>query len=132
MRLKISIVMDTEKIVLPLVSGKMKSFNLNDILFCKSNGYHTELYYKNNNQVSSLLVNRRLGTIEELFQSTSINSYRTHRSYLVNIDNLEHYGKYPKNELQFPQGVIAKLSRRKKLHFHKYFKSFSEQDKYHL
>jgi len=123
--------MNTEKIVLPLVSGKMKSFSLSDILFCKSNGYHTELYYLQNDQVSNLLVNKRLGSLEQIFQSTDINSFRTHRSYIVNIDNLEHYGRYPKNELQFPSGFVAKLARRKKLDFHKFFNRVQEQEKFH-
>lgn len=123
--------MNNRKIVLPLVSGKMKSFSLDDILFCKSNGYHTELYFKENKVVASLLVNKRLGSLEEMFQSKPINSFRTHRSYIVNVDNLEHYGKYPKGKLQFPCGVVAKLSRRKKLDFHNYFNKIVFHEKYH-
>lgn len=112
--------MNSNKIVLPLVNGRMKAFSLSDILFCRSDGYLTILYSKEDGDVSSFIVNKRLGTMEELFSAHPINSYRTHRSYIVNADNLKPYGRYPSTELEFQNGMVAKLSRRKKLDFHNY------------
>jgi len=109
--------MNSDKLVLPLLNGKVKSFNLDDILFCKSNGYLTIIYYEQNGTVEEITVNKRLGNIEEMCKATCKRCYRTHRSYFVNTDHLEGQTRNIKGDLKFNQGLSAKLSRRKKSDF---------------
>jgi len=120
--------MNSKKIVLPLLNGKVKSFNLNDILFCKSNGYLSIIYYKQNDTVEEITVNKRLGCIEEILKETCKPCYRTHRSYVVNADNLESDKKHFKSELKFHSGVAAKLSRRKKSDFVDFYKKLKSEN----
>lgn len=64
------------------------SFNIEQLLFIKSDGNYVEIYLKENDQVSKLLHRASLKTIEEKL-STYPNIIRTHRSYIVNCRSIK-------------------------------------------
>lgn len=113
--------MTVDKIVLPLVNGRIRSIPVQDILYFQSDGYLSIVFFEENKSVNSLIVNKRIGALENMFRLEPIKSFRTHRSYLVNAENLKPYGRYPQSDLEFKNGMVAKLSRRKKLDFHNFY-----------
>jgi len=104
-----------------LANGDKKSLPWSDVNYFKSNGYLTELNYLDNDKPKKVSINKRIGQIEEELHFKNFSIFRSHRSYLINIKNMMPYKNYPPNDLLFKGNVSAKLSRRKRLEFHKFF-----------
>jgi hypothetical protein len=65
------------------------NFNLKDLLFVKSDGNYVDVYIKENNTVVKQTARISIRKIEEeLSKYKSV--VRTHRSYLVHIENIKH------------------------------------------
>lgn len=63
-------------------------FNLNHLLFIKSDGNYVEIYLEENNQINKLVHRVSLRTIENELGNYP-NIVRTHRSYIVNCVNIK-------------------------------------------
>ena len=63
-------------------------FNIMHLLFIKSDGNYVEVYIKENNQAKRLFHRASLRTIENKLSSYP-NIIRTHRSYIVNCQNIQ-------------------------------------------
>lgn len=114
-----------EGVEFELANGDKRSFHWEDVVYFKSNGYLTDLHYFDKGNSKKVVVNRRIGQIEEDLDYKNFNIFRSHRSFLINIDNMQPYEKYPPSELKFRGNLTAKLSRRKKLDFHKLYRQTS-------
>ncbi len=62
-------------------------FNINDLLFIKSEGNYIEVYTKTNGKVKKNLYRASLQMVDDRLNEFSF-IIRTHRSYLVNINNI--------------------------------------------
>jgi len=105
-----------------MFNGQKRTFNWNDIIYFKSDGYLTDLHYFEDDEVKKASIDQRIGQIEEDLDFQKFNIYRSHRSYLINLDNMMPYGNYPPDELRLKGDLTVKLSRRRKLDFHKFYK----------
>lgn len=96
------------KIALPTMEG-LQMVLINSILYCESDDNYTTLIFKNKKK---LLVSRTLKEIEEMLEDYSF--VRAHRSYLVNINEIEKYVKGEGGYLLMSDGSSIDVSRSKK------------------
>ncbi|MCF6296134.1 MAG: LytTR family DNA-binding domain-containing protein [Flavobacteriaceae bacterium] len=75
------------KISLPL-SGKIIFVNAEDILYCKSDGNYTEIFFKTHKKE---MLSKKLKEVEALIHCG--NFFRVHNSYLVNLDYITEFVK---------------------------------------
>ena len=111
-----SILPDTvpQKISLPL-AGKMLFVEPVEILYCKSDGNYTEIYFTN---ATKEVISKKIKDIEQLINVSVF--FRVHNSYLVNTKHIKEFIKNEGSYLILIDGSNIPVSRAKKnelLHF---------------
>ena len=96
------------RISLPL-SGKTIFVSSEDILYCKSDGNYTEIYFKNGDKE---VLSKKLKTVEEIINNSTF--FRVHNSYVVNIDCIKEFIKSDGQYLILENGATIPVSRSKK------------------
>jgi two-component system LytT family response regulator len=96
------------KIALPTMEG-LQMITVQSIISCEANDNYTTLVLKNNKKI---VVTGTLKTIEELLEDYSF--LRVHRSFLVNLDEVEKYVKADGGYLVMSDGAQIFISRNKK------------------
>ena len=96
------------KIALPTIDG-LQMISINTIIFCESDDNYTKLFL---NSGKRLLVTRSLKEIEEMLESYSF--LRVHRSYLVNLNEIEKYIKGEGGYLMMSDGSNVDVSKQRK------------------
>jgi two-component system LytT family response regulator len=96
-----------KRMALPLV-GKTKYVNLNDIIYCKSDGNYTEIYLVNNQKE---MLSKKLKEVEA---QTNNSFFRVHNSYLVNVNYIREFVKSEGNYIILTDGSNIPVSRAKK------------------
>jgi len=71
-----------------ILKNEVIKFDINDLLFIKSDGNYIEVYTQNANETKHQLYRAPLQMIEEKLNDFA-QIVRTHRSYLVNINNIK-------------------------------------------
>lgn len=89
-------------------SGKIKFVDLDDIIYCKSNGSYTEIYL-NDNKIE--ILSKKIKEVEEL---THDGFFRVHNSYLVNLNFVSEYVKTDGHYLLLKNGNTIPVSRSKR------------------
>jgi two-component system LytT family response regulator len=106
-----------EKIAIPMASG-FDFINLNDILWCKSDGMYTTFYLSNKSKVIS---SRNLGMFED--QLTQNNFFRIHHSIMINMRWVKQYVKGKGGSVVLADGMKLQVSQRRKAEFMERFLS---------
>jgi two-component system LytT family response regulator len=96
------------KIALPTMEG-LQLIPVNSIISCESESNYTNLHLKNKKK---LLVSVTLKEVEEVLEDHSF--ARVHRSYLVNLNEVEKYVKGEGGYLMMSDGTTIDVSRNKK------------------
>ncbi len=96
------------KITLSL-SGKTIFVNPNEILYCKSDGNYTEIYF---NSGQKEVLSKKLKDVEQMIHNALF--YRVHNSYLVNINQIKEFVKSDGQYLVIENGVTIPVSRSKR------------------
>jgi two-component system LytT family response regulator len=96
------------KITLPL-SGKTIFVKPNEIVYCKSDGNYTEIYFNTNKKE---VLSKKIKDVEVLINNQLF--YRVHNSYLVNINHISEFIKSDGQYLVLENGVTIPVSRSKK------------------
>ena len=96
------------KIALPTMEG-LQMIPIDSIVSCESDDNYTHFKLKNGNK---LLVTRSLKEIEESLEQYSF--IRVHRSYLVNLNEIEKYIKGEGGYLVMSDGATIDVARNKK------------------
>jgi len=96
------------KIALPTMEG-LQMINTDSIITCEANDNYTTLMLKNKRK---LVVSCTLKSIEELLEDHSFT--RVHRSYLVNLNEIEKFVKADGGYLVMSDGEQIYISRNKK------------------
>jgi len=96
------------KIALPTMEG-LQMIPIDSIVSCESDDNYTHFKLKNGNK---LLVTRSLKEIEESLEQYSF--IRVHRSYLVNLNEIEKYIKGEGGYLVMSDGASIDVARNKK------------------
>ena len=97
-----------QKLSLPTMDG-MVFLNINDIMYCKSEGNYTTFYLENG---QSHLITRQIGVYEELLPEPLF--CRIHRQYIVNVNKVSKYVKGRGGHVIMTDGKEIDVSVRKK------------------
>jgi len=96
------------KITLSL-SGKTIFVEPNEILYCKSDGNYTEIYFNSNKKE---VLSKKLKDVELMINNSLF--YRVHNSYLVNINHIKEFIKSDGQYLVLEDGITIPVSRSKR------------------
>lgn len=96
------------KIALPTMEGLQMVF-IDTIIYCESDDNYTALIFKGKKKI---IVSRTLKEVEEMLEDHSF--VRVHRSYLVNLNEIEKYVKGEGGYLVMSDGTNIDVSRSKK------------------
>ncbi len=118
-----------EKKIIHLPSNTLKEdiqFDLNNLLFIKSDGNYIEIYTIENNKLVKLFYRFSIHKIEETLAEFP-QVIRTHRSYLVNIRRIKNSKGNARNYQLFFEGVdhVVPVSRNRFEKFNTVFKNLS-------
>ena len=83
-----------------------------NIVHCQSDGGYTTFYLIDNKKIT---VSRNLKTFEELL--SNCNFFRTHQSYLINVDYIDYYNKHDGGYITMQNGIEIPVAQRKKEQF---------------
>ncbi len=106
------------RIALPVSEGLL-FIEVPDIVFLEAEGSYTNVWLRNG---SKILVSKKLKFFEEILDART-NFFRSHRSFIVNINFLK---KYNKNEssLTLDNGKTAYISRDRKAEFEEQLRQY--------
>lgn len=104
------------KIALPVADGLL-FVTVNEIMLLEADGAYTHVWLKNG---SSILVSKKLKFFEDTLEGRE-NFFRSHRSYMVNINFLKKYNK-GENALLLENGKTIIISRERKQEFEQQLK----------
>ena len=100
-----------QKLTLPTMDG-MIFVNIDEILYCKSDGNYTSFYLING---QNPMATRQIGTYEDLLPEPLF--CRIHRQYIVNVNKVSKYIKGRGGYVVMSDGKIIDVSVRKKEDF---------------
>lgn len=107
-----------EKIALPMSDGLMFVY-LKDIYFFEADGSYTKVITK----TEKLLVSKKIKEFDELLTNDG-RFFRTHRSYLINIESVVKYTKKEGATVLFENGAEAMVAREKVKEFDAFIANF--------
>ncbi len=99
------------KIAIPTQEGFI-FVEVNDILRCEAEGSYTQVILKNKKPI---FATRKIKGFEELL--SDYHFFRVHRSFLINLNDIEKYHKGEGGYVIMSDGVSVDVSRRKKEEF---------------
>jgi two-component system LytT family response regulator len=97
-----------QKLSLPTMEG-MIFININDILYCKSDGNYTTFFLENG---QTPVITRQIGVYEELLPEPLF--CRIHRQYIINVNRVTKYVKGRGGHVVMSNGMNIDVSARKK------------------
>ncbi len=104
------------KIALPVSEGLL-FIEVPDIVYLEAEGAYTNVWLKNG---SKILVSKKMKFFEEILDTRS-NFFRSHRSFIVNINFLKKYNKND-SSLLLDNGKVVYISRERKAEFEEQLK----------
>ena len=105
------------KIALPMAEGLL-FIETNEIVYLEADGAYTEVWLKNGSKIT---VSKKIKFFEEVLDKRP-NFFRSHRSYIVNINFIKKYNKAD-NALTLDNGKTIVISRDKKQEFEQQLKN---------
>lgn len=100
-----------QKIALPVADGLL-FVETTEIIYLEADGAYTEVWLKNG---SKIVVSKKLKFFEDVLDKRP-NFFRSHRSYIVNINSIKKYNR-SENSLTLDNGKTIIVSREKKAEF---------------
>jgi two-component system LytT family response regulator len=104
------------RIALPVSEGLL-FIEVPDIVYLEAEGSYTNVWLKNG---SKILASKKLKFFEEVLEARP-NFFRSHRSFIVNINFLKKYNKND-SSLTLDNGKVAYISRERKAEFEEQLK----------
>jgi len=99
---------NVKKIALPTFDG-LEFVNLDDIMYCQSDGSYSYVFYRDGSQ---LYISKTLRFLEDAL--CDFHFFRVHNSYIVNIHEVKKYSKTDGGVIVMSNGDLVKVSRSKK------------------
>ncbi|MDX1477537.1 MAG: LytTR family DNA-binding domain-containing protein [Saprospiraceae bacterium] len=96
------------KIALPTLKG-LDFVNVEDILFCEADGNYTTIH---TDQGESYVISRTLSEFEEMLSNSMF--FRTHKSYLINLQHIKQYIKGSGGQIIMKNGTSVQVARARK------------------
>lgn len=104
----ISLEKKDHKIAIPL-AGKTLFVLPSDIIYCKSDGNYSTIYFKDNTKE---MLSKKLKDVEQLINNKSF--FRVHNSYVVNINYIKEFIKSDGQYIVLENGISISVARSKK------------------
>jgi two-component system, LytTR family, response regulator len=102
---------NNHRIALPTLEGLL-FVSVSDIIYCESSGPYTQFYLK---QPNKILTSRHLKEYEDLLNG--YNFFRIHKSYLVNLQEIQKYIRGDGGQLIMSNGAALTVSKQRKEEF---------------
>jgi two-component system, LytTR family, response regulator len=102
---------DNHKIALPTLEGLL-FVKVSDIIYCESKGPYTRFFLK---QPDKILTSQHLKEYEELLRDYGF--FRIHKSYLVNLQEIQKYLRGDGGQLIMSNGASLNVSKQRKEEF---------------
>ncbi len=99
------------KLAIATLDG-LQFYDINDIVHLEANSNYTIIYFTNKTKVTA---SRTLKEFEELLPADIF--FRTHHSYLINLNYIKRYIKGDGGQIEMQNGTYVDVSRRKKEEF---------------
>jgi two-component system LytT family response regulator len=99
------------KIALPTLEGLL-FINVSDIIYCESDGPYTKFFLK---QPGKIMTSKHLKEYEDLL--SEYNFFRIHKSYLVNLQEIQRYIRGDGGQLIMSNGASLNVSKQRKEEF---------------
>ena len=98
----------SHRIALPTLEGLL-FINVSDIIYCESNGPYTRFFLK---QQAKIMTSKHLKEYEELLSEYRF--FRIHKSYLVNLQEIQKYIRGEGGQLIMSNGDALNVSKQRK------------------
>jgi two-component system LytT family response regulator len=102
---------DNHRIALPTLEG-LFFVKVSDIVYCESSGPYTHFFLK---QPEKIMTSRHLKEYEDLL--SEYNFFRIHKSYLVNLQEIQKYIRGDGGQLIMSNGAALSVSKQRKENF---------------
>ena len=109
---------------LPMLRNKTLDIPIDDILYVEGDGPMSVVYHIDNDKSKKSYVNLMIRDLQALLSHHRF--YRCHKAYIVNINKIEPYGKYPKDKITLNNDMTIPLAKRKRLEFHNVYLDFQK------
>src|SRR6187431_2384682 len=106
-----SVSQNNHRIALSTLEGLL-FVNVRDILYCESSGPYTKFVFK---QANKIITSRHLKEYEDLLSGYEF--FRIHKSYLVNLQEIQKYIRGEGGHLIMSDGAILNVSKQRKENF---------------
>jgi len=106
-----SVSQNNHRIALSTLEGLL-FVNVRDIIYCESSGPYTKFVFK---QADKIITSRHLKEYEDLL--TGYEFFRIHKSYLVNLQEIQKYIRGEGGHLIMSDGAILTVSKQRKENF---------------
>ena len=115
------------RVQLPMLRNKTLDIPIDDILYVEGDGPMSVVYHIDNDKSKRSYVNLMIRDVQALLCHHRF--YRCHKAFIVNVNKIVPYGKYPKNKLELFNDSNIPLARRKRLEFHNVYLDFKKKYK---
>jgi two-component system, LytTR family, response regulator len=109
---------NNHRIALPTLEGLI-FVSVSDIIYCESSGPYTRFFLK---QPNKILTSRHLKEYEDLL--SGYNFFRIHKSYLVNLQEIQKYIRGEGGHLVMSNGAALNVSKQRKEEFMNIYSGF--------
>ena len=99
------------KLAIPTIEGLL-FYDINDVVYLEANSNYTNIYFSNKTKI---IASKTLKEFEELLPADIF--FRTHHSYLINLNYIKRYIKGDGGQIELQNGIYVDLARRKKEEF---------------
>lgn len=99
------------KLAIPTPNGLL-FYDINDIIYLEANSNYTNIYMANAVKITA---SKTLKEFEEMLPS--LHFFRTHHSFLINLNCIKRYIKGDGGQIELQNGAYVEVSRRKKEEF---------------
>ena len=99
------------KLAIPTIEGLL-FYDINDVVYLEANSNYTNIYFNNKTKI---IASKTLKEFEELLPEDIF--FRTHHSYLINLNYIKRYIKGDGGQIELQNGIYVDLARRKKEEF---------------
>lgn len=108
-----------KKIALPVSQG-LTFVPIADILYLEADGSYTHVYLTDG---TKLLISKKIKAFESSLNPDN-RFFRTHRSYIINLDKIKQYVKQDGGHIEMENGAIVHLARERKDEFNRFLEGY--------
>jgi two-component system LytT family response regulator len=112
--------MDSSRIAIKTTRG-IEFLKMEDILCCTAKGRYTKILTTNGKEY---LISRVLKEIESSLPFEDF--FRTHKSYLINLNHIVHYQKNHDKPITLVRDLKIQLAKRRKQEFHRRIRELAQ------